>query len=91
MSVLNFSAEQVKRKSLLLKFPKLAPEPVNIMKKKRRIPTSVHCDYLKVFWYLRFLTTYNSFLQFLLCIKLFMLLVRKMNIPGIERIFFINL
>ncbi|XP_067663597.1 transcription initiation factor TFIID subunit 1-like isoform X1 [Haliotis asinina] len=36
-------AESIKRKSLLLKFPKQAVET----KKKRRIGTVVHCDYLK--------------------------------------------
>ncbi|KAL5010007.1 hypothetical protein ScPMuIL_012312 [Solemya velum] len=36
-------AEQVKRKSLLLKFPKQAIES----KKRRRMGTLIHCDYLK--------------------------------------------
>ncbi|XP_041357029.1 transcription initiation factor TFIID subunit 1-like isoform X3 [Gigantopelta aegis] len=36
-------AENIKRKSLLLKIPKQAME----MKKKRRIGTVIHCDYLK--------------------------------------------
>ena len=38
------SAEQVKRKALVLKFPKQAVE----QKKKRKLGTMIHCDYLKV-------------------------------------------
>ena len=39
-----FSAEQVKRKALVLKFPKQAVE----QKRKRKPGTMIHCDYLKV-------------------------------------------
>ena len=39
-----FSADNVRRKSLLLKFPKVAVE----QKKRRRAGTTIHCDYLKV-------------------------------------------
>ena len=39
-----FSAEQIKRKSLVLKFPKQAMEG----KKRKKAGTTIHCDYLKV-------------------------------------------
>lgn len=38
------SADEVRRKSLVLKFPKQQLPP----KKKRRVGTTVHCDYLNV-------------------------------------------
>lgn len=38
------SADEVRRKSLVLKFPKQHLPP----KKKRRVGTTVHCDYLNV-------------------------------------------
>lgn len=38
------SAEQVKRKSLVLKFPK----QVTKAEKKKRFGSVIHCDYLKV-------------------------------------------
>lgn len=45
-----FSADEVRRKSLVLKFPKQQLPP----KKKRRVGSAVHCDYLNVstdlFW-----------------------------------------
>ena len=43
-SIFFCSAEQVKRKALVLKFPKQAVE----QKKKRKLGTMIHCDYLKV-------------------------------------------
>lgn len=39
-----FSADEVRRKSLVLKFPKQHLPP----KKKRRVGSAVHCDYLNV-------------------------------------------
>lgn len=39
-----FSADEVRRKSLVLKFPKQQLPP----KKKRRVGSAVHCDYLNV-------------------------------------------
>ena len=39
-----YSADEVRRKSLVLKFPKQQLPP----KKKRRVGTTVHCDYLNV-------------------------------------------
>lgn len=39
-----YSAEQIKRKSLVLKFPKQAMEA----KKRKKAGTTIHCDYLKV-------------------------------------------
>jgi len=41
-----FSVDAVKRKSLVLKFPKMVAEK----QKRRRVGTVVHCDYLKVFY-----------------------------------------
>lgn len=38
------SADEVRRKSLVLKFPKQQLPP----KKKRRVGSAVHCDYLNV-------------------------------------------
>lgn len=43
-SVIDCSADEVRRKSLVLKFPKQQLPP----KKKRRVGTTVHCDYLNV-------------------------------------------
>lgn len=40
----HFSADEVRRKSLVLKFPKQQLPP----KKKRRVGSAVHCDYLNV-------------------------------------------
>lgn len=45
-----FSAEQIKRKSLVLKFPKQAMEG----KKRKKAGTTIHCDYLKVDLIFRF-------------------------------------
>lgn len=42
--VSSLSADEVRRKSLVLKFPKQQLPP----KKKRRVGTTVHCDYLNV-------------------------------------------
>lgn len=39
-----YSADEVRRKSLVLKFPKQQLPP----KKKRRVGSAVHCDYLNV-------------------------------------------
>ena len=39
-----FSTEEVKKKALILKFPKMNVEN----KKRRRAGTVIHCDYLKV-------------------------------------------
>lgn len=38
------SADEVRRKSLVLKFPKQQLPP----KKKRRVGSTIHCDYLNV-------------------------------------------
>lgn len=40
----SYSADEVRRKSLVLKFPKQQLPP----KKKRRVGSAVHCDYLNV-------------------------------------------
>ena len=40
----SFRAENIRRKSMVLKIPKQAVET----KKKRRIGSTIHCDYLKV-------------------------------------------
>lgn len=52
------SAEQVKRKSLVLKFPK----QVTKAEKKKRFGSVIHCDYLKVRWIVQFwrLNDYNT-------------------------------
>ena len=44
MFTICYSAEQIKRKSLVLKFPKQAMES----KKRKKAGTTIHCDYLKV-------------------------------------------
>lgn len=44
-----YSAEQVKRKALVLKFPKQAVKA----EKKRRLGSVIHCDYLKVINYFK--------------------------------------
>lgn len=41
---ISYSADEVRRKSLVLKFPKQQLPP----KKKRRVGSAVHCDYLNV-------------------------------------------
>lgn len=40
----SYSADEVRRKSLVLKFPKQQLPP----KKKRRVGSAAHCDYLNV-------------------------------------------
>lgn len=63
----SYSADEVRRKSLVLKFPKQQLPP----KKKRRVGNAVHCDYLNVSNVLQLVLEYFelrvSLVDFLTC------------------------